>query len=152
MTKTTLHEDVQATLERLEEKDRGLRQFLKKAYGYAVFPSVGKAALVVGGSYGRGEVFERGKFIGFATLAQTTIGVQIGGETYSEVIAFESREALERFKKGKLAFAANASAVLVKAGAAATADFEKGVADFAYAEGGMLLELSIGGQKFKFKP
>lgn len=150
--KTTLDEDVQATLERLEEEDRGLKQFLKKAYGYAVFPSVGKAALVVGGSYGRGEVFERGKPIGFATLAQTTIGVQIGGDTYSEVIAFESKEALDRFKKGKVAFAASASAVLVKAGAAATADYEKGVTAFVYSDGGMLLELSIGGQKFKFRP
>jgi hypothetical protein len=152
MTKTTLDEDVQATLERLEEKDRGLKQFLKKAYGYAVFPSVGKAALVVGGSYGRGEVFERGKMIGVATVAQTTIGVQVGGETYSQIIAFESKETLDRFKKGKLAFAANASAVLVKAGAAAAANYEKGAVVFVYAEGGMLLELSIGGQKFKFKP
>ena len=152
MTKTTLDEDVQATLERLEEKDRGLKQFLKKAYGYAVFPSVGKAALVVGGSYGRGEVFERGKMIGMATVAQTTIGVQVGGETYSQIIAFESKETLDRFKKGKLAFAANASAVLVKAGAAAAANYEKGAVVFVYAEGGMLLELSIGGQKFKFKP
>lgn len=150
--KPTLDEDVQATLERLEQKDRGLKQFLKKAYGYAVFPSVGKAALVVGGSYGHGEVFERGKRIGFATLAQTTIGVQVGGDTYSEVIAFESKETLDRFKKGRLAFAANASAVLVKAGAAGTADYEKGVSVFVYSEGGMLLELAIGGQKFKFRP
>jgi hypothetical protein len=149
---TTLRKDVQATLKRLEKKDPGLRQFLNDAYGYAVFPSVGKAALVIGGAYGKGAVFEDGEMIGYATIAQTTIGVQLGGDTFAEIIAFESKEALDRFKKGRMAFAANASAVLVKAGAAGTADYEKGVSVFAYASGGMLLEAAIGGQKFKFKP
>src|SRR4051812_6947868 len=92
ITKSPLHKDVVATLKRLEKKDPGLRKFLDDAYGYVVFPSVGKAALVVGGAYGRGMVFEEGKPIGFATMGQMTIGVQIGGDTYSEVIAFESPE------------------------------------------------------------
>src|SRR5438552_2445338 len=105
--------NITATLKRLEEKDPGLKQFLKKAYGYAVFPSVGKAALVLGGSYGHGEVFERGKHIGHATIGQTTIGVQIGGDTFSEIVAFENKPALDRFKQGKIRFAANASAVMV---------------------------------------
>jgi len=144
--------DVKATLKRLEAKDPGLKQFLEDAYGYAVFPSVGKAALVIGGSYGHGEVFERGELIGHATIGQTTIGVQVGGDTFSEVIAFENKQSLDRFKQNKVRFAASASAVLVKAGAAGTANYEKGVAVFAYPSGGMLLELAIGGQKFKFKP
>jgi hypothetical protein len=148
----TLEEEVQATLKRLEAKDQGLKQFLKKAYGYAVFPSVGKAALVVGGAYGKGLVFERGKMVGYATMSQLTLGVQLGGDTFSEVLAFESKESLDRFKKGRTAFAANASAVLVKAAAGGTADFEKGVAALAYTRGGMMLEMAIGGQKFKFKP
>ncbi len=147
-----IQEEVAATLKRLEAKDPGLKQLLKKAHGYAVFPSVGRASLVLGGSYGRGGVFERGKFIGTATLGQTTIGVQVGGETYSEVIVFENEQALERFKQGKVKFAANASAVLVKAGAAGVNNYEKGVQVLAYSRGGMLLELSIGGQKFNFKP
>jgi len=144
--------DVAATLKKLEAKDPGLKKLLQKAYGYAVFPSVGKASLVVGGSYGRGEVFERGKRIGYATISQMTIGVQLGGTTFSEVIVFESKEALDRFKKGKTSPAAVASAVLVKAGAAANSDFEKGAAVFVYSEGGMELEAAIGGQRFKFKP
>ena len=148
----TLEEEVQATLKRLEAKDQGLKQFLKKSYGYAVFPSVGKAALVVGGAYGKGLVFERGKMIGYATMSQLTLGVQLGGDTFTEVLAFESKESLDRFKKGRTAFAANASAVLVKAAAGGTADFEKGVAALAYTRGGMMLEMAIGGQKFKFKP
>src|SRR6478735_3153886 len=150
--KYPVEKDVAATLKRLEAKDPGLKNLLKKAYGYAVFPSVGKAAVVIGGAYGRGAVYEQGKLIGYATIGQTTIGVQVGGDTFSEVLVFESKESLDRFKKGRMAFAANASAVLVKAGAAATADFEKGVAVFAYASGGMLLEAAIGGQKFKFLP
>jgi len=148
----TLEEEVQATLKRLEAKDPGLKQLLKKAYGYAVFPSVGKAALVVGGAYGRGLVYERGKMVGHAAIGQFTLGVQLGGDTFTEILVFESRESLDRFKKGRTAFAANASAVLVKAAAGGTADFEKGVAALAYTRGGMMLEAAIGGQKFKFKP
>jgi len=151
-TKTNLHESVAATLKRLEAKDKGLKQQISKAYGHAVFPSVGKAALVVGGSFGRGLVFEKGKFIGYATITQLTLGVQIGGDTFSEVVIFESRQALDRFKQNKMAFAANASAVLVKAAASGTADFPKGVQALAYSRGGMLLEAAIGAQKFKFKP
>src|SRR5437764_13563979 len=85
-------------------------------------------------------------------MAQLTIGVQLGGDTFSELIVFENRQPLERFKQGKMKFAANASAVLVKAVAAATTNFEKGAKVFVYSEGGMLLELGLGGQKFKFKP
>ena len=151
-SQASIHDEAAAALKRLETKDPGLRQFLKKAYGYVVFPALGKAAVVVGGAYGRGLVFEKGKPVGYATIGKTTLGVDVGGDTFTEVIAFENREALERFKKGKLAFTANASAVLVKAGAAGTADYEKGAVAFVYVRGGMLLEASIGGQKFKFKP
>jgi hypothetical protein len=150
--KTRIQESAAATIKRLGEKDRGLGQMLKKAYGYAVFPAVGKASLVVGGSYGRGAVFERGKFIGHATLSQLTLGVQVGGDTFSEILVFENKEALDRLKKGKMSFAANASAVLVKAGAAGTKNFTNGVAAYAYSRGGMLLEAVLGGQKFSFKP
>ena len=144
--------DAQATLRKLQAKDPGLKRLLEKAYAYAVFPAVGKANLVIGGALGRGEVFEKGKKVGYATITQLTIGVQIGGDTFDEVVVFESRESFERFKRGKTAFAANASAVLVKAGAASAKDFEKGAAVYVYPHGGMMLELAIGGQRFKFKP
>lgn len=152
MPKRTIHDDVQAALSRLDAEDPGLKRQLKKAYGYAVFPSVGKAALVIGGAWGRGEVYERGKVVGYATIAQTTIGVQVGGDTFTEVLIFESKESLDRFKRGRTAFSANASAVLVKAGAGGSADFEKGIKVYAYSEGGMLLEAAIGGQRFHFHP
>ena len=150
--KSAMEVSVAATLKRLEKQDPGLRQVLREAYGYAVFPQVGKAALVVGGAFGRGLLFEEGKPVGHVTIGQTTIGVQIGGDTFDEVVVFENEQSLERFKRGRLAFAANASAVLIKAGAAATSNFEKGVKTFVYSEGGMLLEAAIGGQKFRFKP
>jgi lipid-binding SYLF domain-containing protein len=146
-----LRQRAQAVLEKLEKKDPGLKQLLRKAYAYAVFPSVGKAALVVGGSYGRGAVFEKGRMIGYGTISQMTIGVQVGGDTFTEILVFHDRKQLERFKRGHMAFAANASAVIVKAAAAGTSDF-KGVTALAYSSGGMLLELSLGGQKFTFKP
>src|SRR5687768_9538622 len=146
------HAEVEATLKRIEEIDPGVRALLDRAHGYAVFPSVGKAAAVVGGAYGRGEVFERGKLVGYAAVIQLTIGVQIGGDTLSEIVAFESKEVFDRFKQGRTAFAANASAVLVKAGAAAAKGFEKGAAAFVYSEGGMMLEAAIGGQRFIFRP
>jgi hypothetical protein len=152
MPTKTIQESAAATLKRLEENDRGLGNLLKKAYAYAVFPAVGKASLVVGGAYGRGAVFEKGKFIGYATLSQLTLGVQLGGDTFTEVLVFQNKEALDRLKKGKMAFAANASAVLVKAGKAAAKGFPNGVTALTYTRGGELLELSIGGQKFSFKP
>ena len=152
MAATITHEDVQGTLQRLREEDPGLGRLLKSAHGYAVFPSVGKAAAVIGGAFGRGEVFERGKRIGHATLSQLTIGVQLGGETFAEIIVFENQQTLERLKQGKFAFAANASAALVRAGAAASAGFEKGARAFVYSDGGLMLEAAIGGQKFRFKP
>ena len=147
----TLHEEAMATLGRLERKNPELKQALERARGFAVFPSMGRASLVLGGTYGHGEVFERGKPIGFATLSQMTIGVQVGGQTFSELIFFEDRAALEDFKGGKVAFAANASAVIIKAAASGTTNYAKCTAH-AYSRGGMLLEVSLGGQKFTFMP
>src|SRR4051794_16913261 len=79
-----IDKDAAATLKRLEKKDPGLRRFLERAYGYAVFPRVGKAGLVVGGAYGRGVVFEQGEKVGYATMGRTSLGVDVGGDTFSE--------------------------------------------------------------------
>lgn len=146
-----LSDDVHAAIERMTEHDPGLRRLLDDAYGYAVFPLVGKASVALGVGYGRGEVFERGKLIGYAGIAQLTLGVQVGGQTYDELVVFENRGALERFKSGKLAFAGNVSAVIVKAGAAATTNYSSGTAVFVHPEGGLMFELGLGGQKFFFR-
>jgi lipid-binding SYLF domain-containing protein len=147
-----LHRESQAAIKRIDAIDPGFQEMLERAHAYAVFPDVGKAAAVFGGAFGKGEVFKDNQLVGYAAVAQLTIGVQLGGQTFTQVIAFESKEAFERFKQGKTAFAASASAVLVKAGAAASADYQKGAKVFVYSDGGMMLEAAIGGQRFLFRP
>lgn len=148
---SAVHDEVNATLSRLRLRDSGLSPLIERSFGYAVFPAIGHASAVLGGSHGRGEVFEHGKPIGFATMKQLTIGVQVGGETFSELILFETKDALDSFKRGKVQFAANACAVLVRAGGSGTSDFG-GVTAKAYTRGGMLLGAAIGAQKFSFHP
>jgi lipid-binding SYLF domain-containing protein len=116
-----------------------------------IFPSVGKGGVIVGGAYGRGEVYEQGQLVGYADVTQATVGAQLGGQTFSELIVFENREAMDRFKRGNFEFAANVSAVALKAGAAAAARYTNGVAVFVKPEGGAMFEASIGGQKFTFQ-
>ena len=147
-----LHDEVRTTVDRMESKDPGLKQLLERAHAYVVFPSVGKATAVLGGAFGKGEALQGGRVVGYAALGQLTLGVQLGGQTFSEIIAFQDKSAFDRFKQGRYAFAANASAVLVKAGAASSANYQKGVIVFVSSEGGMMLELAIGGQKFWFRP
>lgn len=151
MKQARVHADVVATLTRLQDKHSELKEELSKSWGFAVFPSVGRAAAVLGGAYGHGEVFEQGKSIGFATLSQISVGVQLGGQTFSQVILFPNKEALDEFRTGKVAFTANASGVIVKAAASGTTNFD-GITSHAYSRGGMLLEASLGGQKFMFIP
>jgi len=147
----TLHEQVLGALRSMQAKDRGLEKVLKKAYAYAVFPAVGKASVLLGGAYGLGEVFEHGRVIGYSAIVQLTVGVQLGGQTFHELVVLDSRQALDEFKRGKVAFAANASAVIVKAGAAATSS-RTGTRAYVLSEGGLMAEAAIGGQKFIFKP
>jgi lipid-binding SYLF domain-containing protein len=144
--------DARATVDSMANHDAGIKDFLKKSYGYAVFPSVGKGGVGVGGAYGRGVVFEQGNVIGYTDLSQASIGLQLGGQEYSELIAFENKAALDRFTAGKFEFAAQASAVALKAGASANANYRDGVAVFTAGEGGLMYEASIGGQKFSFQP
>ena len=134
----------------MTKEDAGLQSFLDKSYGYVIFPKVGKGGLIAGGAYGRGVVYEQGRMIGYADLTQATVGLQAGGQTYSEVVAFENNEALDRFKQNKLDFSANASAVILKSGAAAAAKYQDGVAVFVMPRAGAMVEASIGGQKFEF--
>jgi lipid-binding SYLF domain-containing protein len=149
----TLSEQVTTTIAVMKSQDPNLeRWFDDGSYGYAVFPSVGKGAIGIGGAYGEGEVFEEGRRIGTATLSQGTIGLQLGGQAYSEVVFFRDKIALETFKLDTLELSAQASAVAIEAGASADADYEAGVAIFTMAKGGLMFEASVGGQKFKFTP
>jgi lipid-binding SYLF domain-containing protein len=134
------------------KSDAGLANLFKTAYGYVIFPNIGKGAVGVGGAGGKGTVYENGKPIGSAKMVQVTVGLQAGGQAYREVIFFETKEALQRFKEDKLEFSGQMSAVAVKAGAAANAKYTDGVLVFTEERGGLMLEASIGGQKFTYKP
>ena len=140
------------TLKQMQTIDPSLSTLLANSPGYAVFPSVAKGAAVVGGSYGRGEVYEGGNFIGYADITQATVGLQAGGQEFREVVVFESPQDVERFKAGKLTLAANVSAVALKTGAAASARYTDGVAVFVQPIGGLMFEAAVGGQQFTYQP
>jgi lipid-binding SYLF domain-containing protein len=145
-------EETHKAIAAMKKADPGLSRFFDKAAGYAVFPDVGKGGFIVGGAGGSGFLFEGGKPIGKTTMAQATIGAQIGGQTYYEVIFFGTKEALAAFKKGEWTMAAQVSAVAIKSGASADAKYSDGVAVFTLAKAGAMAEASVGGQKFTFTP
>ncbi len=143
--------EVAEVIVEFKKSDPAMMAFFDKAYGYAVFPTVAKAGIGIGAAHGTGKVYEKGALIGKATLTQLTIGFQLGGQAYSEIIFFEDAVALARFKGGNFEFGAQASAVAVTAGASANADYSNGVAIFTRAKGGLMYEASVGGQKFSFE-
>ena len=127
-----------------------LKPYFKKAIGYAVFPNVGKIGIGIGGARGKGEVFEKENVIGSTTLTQVSIGFQLGGQAFSQIIFFKDKKSLERFTEGNFEFGASASAALITEGANASADYSDGVAVLTYSKGGLMYEASIGGQKFSY--
>lgn len=145
-------QDVAETIAAFKNKDPGMQVFFDKAHGYVVFPTVGKGAYVVGGAYGKGRVYRKGKPIGTSKLIQVTVGFQLGGQAYREIIFFKDKRALDHFTGGNFEFDAQASAVAVTAGASADASYSDGVAVFTLPRGGLMFEASVGGQKFSFDP
>jgi lipid-binding SYLF domain-containing protein len=146
--------------------------FFQKAYGYAVFPTIGKGGVGIGGAHGKGRVYAGGKHVGNTSMTQITIGAQLGGEAYRQIIFFQDKRAFDEFTSGNFEFSAQAQAVAITAGASATAStagssagastsskdaktagaYSKGMAVFTVAKGGLMYEASIGGQKFSYKP
>jgi lipid-binding SYLF domain-containing protein len=149
-----------------------VQPFFEDAYGYVVFPTVGKGGLVIGGAYGKGQVYRGGKVTGTASLVKATIGFQLGGQAFSEIIFLQDKRAYDEFTSGNFEFDATASAVAITAGAQAKAgtegatagasagpatgtqartNYRKGMAVFVHTKGGLMYEAAIGGQKFSFK-
>jgi len=128
-----------------------LKPYFKKAKGYAVFPNIGKAGIGIGGARGKGEVFEKDEVIGSTSITQLSIGLQLGGQAFSQIIFFKDKKDLERFTQGNFEFGASASAALITEGANASADYSDGVAVLTFSKGGLMYEASIGGQKFSFQ-
>lgn len=148
----TLTVPVQQTIESFKRADPGLTNFFDSARGYVVFPEISKGGLVFGGAHGKGHVFAGGQLIGGAEVTQVTFGAQIGGQVYSEVIFFETDQALEDFKASKFKMSAQVSAIAAAEGVAKNAKYHEGVAIFTLPKQGLMGEASVGGQKFKFKP
>lgn len=146
-------------------------QFFSKSYGYAVLPTIGKGGFVVGGAHGNGRVYVKGQYVGDTSMTQVTVGFQLGGQAYSQIIFFEDKRAFDEFTGGNFEFGAQATAVAITAGASAQAgttgpsasasgtqyhakniaQYYKGMAVFTVAKGGLMYEASIGGQKFSYK-
>ena len=155
------------------KKSPAVQPFFKNAYGYAVFPTVGKGGIGIGGAYGKGQVYRGGKVTGTTKLFKVTIGFQLGGQAFSEIIFFQDKRAYDNFTSGEFEFDATASVVVITAGAQAKSgtegatagastgpetgtqaktNYRKGMAVFVHAKGGLMFEAAIGGQKFSFKP
>ncbi len=146
--------------------------FYKNAYGYAVFPTIGKGGVGIGGAYGKGRVYVKGKYVGDTSMTQVSVGLQLGGQAYSEMIFFEDERALKEFTGGNFEFGADASAIAITASANAKASttgssagasggkkdahtagkYYKGMATFTVAKGGLMYEAAVAGQKFNYKP
>ena len=133
------------------KKISSLKPYFKKARGYAVFPNIGKGGFGIGGARGKGEVFEKGNVIGSTILTQVSIGFQLGGQAFSQIIFFKDKKSLDRFTEGNFEFGASASAALITEGANASADYSDGVAVLTFSKGGLMYEASIGGQKFSYE-
>ncbi len=150
--KTVLSAEIKETLALFKEKDPSIQQFFDRSYGYAVLPKVFKGAFWVGGAHGKGEVYEQGNMIGYCSLSQATLGFSFGGEFFREIIFFRDKKDLDKFKAEEFTFSAQATAVALTAGAAAKADYKDGMAVFVMAESGLMVDASLGGQKFKYVP
>jgi lipid-binding SYLF domain-containing protein len=153
--------------------DAGAAEMFNTAYGYALFPSIGKGGAGIGGAYGKGRVFAGGQMTGTTSMTQVTVGFQLGGQVFSQVIFFEDKRAYDEFTSGNFEFGAQATAVALTAGASASAgggagasagvsggqnnanavgSYRKGMAIYTIAKGGLMHEATLGGQKFSFTP
>jgi len=134
-----------------KEKDPSLEKWFNEAHGYAVFPKVGKGGIGIGGAHGKGIVIHNDKTVATTSLSQVTVGFQLGGQVYSQFILFKDETAFNNFARGNFEMGAQVSAVAITLGASADANYDGGVAVFTIAEGGLMYEASVGGQKFKYK-
>jgi lipid-binding SYLF domain-containing protein len=139
-------------VQEFRKHDPSMKSFFNKAYAYAIFPTVGKGGIGIGGAHGTGLVYRHNKLLGYTTLNQITIGWQLGGQSYREIIFFKNQKAFNKFKNGDLKFSAQADAVAATAGAGAKTSYAEDMAVFTLIKGGLMYEASLGGQTFSFEP
>jgi lipid-binding SYLF domain-containing protein len=147
-----LHARAQAALADFKAADPTLQLLMDKAHAYAIFPRVITAAIGLGGAHGDGEVYRGNVVIGYSDLSQGSIGAQLGGQKYAELILFQNESSLVSFQQATLEFDARATAVAASKGAAAAADYSRGVLVFTLPEGGLMAQAAVGGQKFRYIP
>lgn len=134
----------------MKSADKGYEKFFRNSSGYAVFPNVGEGALIIGAASGNGVLYENGTATGMADLKKLDIGAQAGGESYMQVIFFETKDALNEFKAGNFEFSAEAKAVILDKGVGKKVNYNDGVVTFIKSKSGAMADASIGGQKFNY--
>lgn len=144
--------EVSTAIAEFRAADEGMERFFDQAYAYAVFPKIGKGGFIVGGAYGSGHVFEQGELVGRTTITELNAGLQIGAQAYREIIFFKDQTSFEDFTQGNYEFDAQISAVAANQGVAGNVSYSAGVAVFTLATGGLMVESSLGGQKFTYEP
>ena len=150
--KSALSAQVNEAIAVFRTKDPAIDRFFKDSYGYAVLPKIAKGAFIIGGAYGQGEVYRNGALIGYCSVTQASIGASVGGESFREIIFFRTHADMEIFLTGEYTFSAQVTAVAIDAGAAAKTDYRDGLAVFVLADQGLMIDASIGGQKFNYLP
>ena len=138
------------TIDDFKTESWEIETIMENSYGYAVFPSVGKGGIGIGGAHGKGILYKDGEALGEARLTQISVGFQWGGQSYSEIIFFEDEKALKQFQSNKLELAAQASAIAVTEGISTDVPYRNGVAVYTLPKAGLMYEAAIGGQKFKY--
>ncbi len=144
-------ENAQLLMKDMKEKDPGMQKVFDNAAGWAVFPKISKAGIGIGGAAGNGRVYRKNTFIGTTTMSQVSVGFQLGGQVYGEIIFFKDEYTIQKFQEGNFELGANISAVVFDIGAAETANYKDGTMIFIIQKGGLMYEATISGQKFTFK-
>jgi len=150
--KAELDAEVREATEVFKARIPGIDVYFEDSIGYAVYPRITKGAFWVGGAFGRGQVFRNNQMIGYSSMTQGTLGFSFGGQFFREIIFFQNEAALNRFLADDFVFTAEASAVAARTGAITKTDYRAGMAAFVLTDGGLMVDASLGGQKFDFVP
>lgn len=151
-SRSALSAKVERAVAQFKATDPSIETYFDTAYAYAVLPEVTKGAVVVGGAYGRGEVFARGAKVGYCSMTQGSLGFSFGGQYFREIIFFRDYADFERFTNGTFTMSAQVIAVALKSGSADQTDYNYGLAVFVAGEQGLMVDASLGGQKFQYEP
>jgi len=146
----SLERRAEATLAEMQSRNPELRDVVKSSASYAVFPEVGKGGVLVGGAFGRGVLYVNGVSAGIVKLEQASIGAQLGGQTFAELLVLRDQQDVDRLRAGTYELGANASATVLQAGAAASATASRGTSAYILPRGGLMVDLSVAGQRIEY--